>query len=254
MLLRVKYNLAAECLPSPAGRGWGWGEAERPVPAFDPNRTLCRCATLVLHGTLVACVRCNSCPMSPEESGMACSAPRPFWFSFSLWADVFEAAGYLGMTIDTLLDDYGHHHSSFQKNAVKATGSVRRPKKQCATIMRGTCRCPVRACATSVVPWRPQACPSCRHSVHAERRRRFCSPNASKVTAKFLTTPLSSIRSIIYKGLQEATYGHPVFALQNGQSWDAAVPLCPRTKSNLRTFVAPLHGEHSESFVAERVT
>ena len=36
--------------------------------------------------------------------------------------DVFEAAGYLGMTVDTLLEVYGHHHPSFQEKAAKAVG------------------------------------------------------------------------------------------------------------------------------------
>jgi integrase len=36
--------------------------------------------------------------------------------------DVFEAAGYLGMTVETLLDIYGHHHPSFQEKAARATG------------------------------------------------------------------------------------------------------------------------------------
>jgi integrase len=34
--------------------------------------------------------------------------------------DVFEASGYLGMTVETLLEVYGHHHPSFQEKAVRA--------------------------------------------------------------------------------------------------------------------------------------
>jgi integrase len=33
----------------------------------------------------------------------------------------FEAAGYLGMSVETLLEVYGHHHPSFQEKAAKAT-------------------------------------------------------------------------------------------------------------------------------------
>jgi integrase len=28
--------------------------------------------------------------------------------------DAFEAAGYLGMSVETLLEVYGHHHPAFQ--------------------------------------------------------------------------------------------------------------------------------------------
>lgn len=36
--------------------------------------------------------------------------------------DLFEAAGYLGMTPETLWEVYGHHHPTFQENAATATG------------------------------------------------------------------------------------------------------------------------------------
>src|SRR5262249_40111691 len=39
--------------------------------------------------------------------------------------DVFEAAGYLGMSVETLLEVYGHHHPSFQEKAAKAVGRKR---------------------------------------------------------------------------------------------------------------------------------
>jgi len=35
--------------------------------------------------------------------------------------DLFEAAGYLGMSPETLWDVYGHHHPDFQKGAASAT-------------------------------------------------------------------------------------------------------------------------------------
>ena len=34
--------------------------------------------------------------------------------------DLFEAAGYLGMSPETLWKEYGHHHPSFQKKAARA--------------------------------------------------------------------------------------------------------------------------------------
>jgi integrase len=36
--------------------------------------------------------------------------------------DVFEAAGYLGMSVEILLEVYGHHHPSFQEKAARAMG------------------------------------------------------------------------------------------------------------------------------------
>jgi len=39
--------------------------------------------------------------------------------------DPYEAAGYLGMSVDTLLEVYGHHHPDFQNKAAKATGKKR---------------------------------------------------------------------------------------------------------------------------------
>jgi integrase len=36
--------------------------------------------------------------------------------------DIYEAAGYLGMSVETLLEVYGHHHPAFQEKAAQATG------------------------------------------------------------------------------------------------------------------------------------
>ena len=49
--------------------------------------------------------------------------------------DPFEAAGYLGMSLETLMQVYGHHNPSFQSNAAKADGRRRAqdtPKKPAA--------------------------------------------------------------------------------------------------------------------------
>ena len=40
--------------------------------------------------------------------------------------DIYEAAGYLGMTPETLWSTYGHHHPDFQKSAATATGKRQR--------------------------------------------------------------------------------------------------------------------------------
>ena len=34
--------------------------------------------------------------------------------------DLYEAAGYLGMTPETLWEEYGHHHPDFQSKAASA--------------------------------------------------------------------------------------------------------------------------------------
>lgn len=34
--------------------------------------------------------------------------------------DIWEAAGALGMTVQTLQDTYGHHHPDWQKEAAEA--------------------------------------------------------------------------------------------------------------------------------------
>ena len=36
--------------------------------------------------------------------------------------DPYEAAGYLGMSVETLMDTYGHHHPAFQERAARAGG------------------------------------------------------------------------------------------------------------------------------------
>jgi integrase len=44
--------------------------------------------------------------------------------------DPYEAAGYLGMSVETLLEVYGHHHPSFQTRAANATGKRAAPTKR----------------------------------------------------------------------------------------------------------------------------
>jgi integrase len=39
--------------------------------------------------------------------------------------DPYEAAGYLGMSVETLMDTYGHHHPDFQEKAARASGRRR---------------------------------------------------------------------------------------------------------------------------------
>lgn len=47
--------------------------------------------------------------------------------------DPWEAAGYLGMSVETLLRVYGHHHPDYMKNAVE--GITRKPKREQSNIV-----------------------------------------------------------------------------------------------------------------------
>jgi integrase len=60
-------------------------------------------------------------------SGGAADAPHVLRHTAATWlmqggVDVFEASGYLGMSVETLLDVYGHHQPRFQERASNATG------------------------------------------------------------------------------------------------------------------------------------
>jgi integrase len=64
-------------------------------------------------------------------SGGAADGPHVLRHTAATWLmqvgiDVFEAAGYLGMTVDTLLEVYGHHHPTFQEKAAHSTSRRRR--------------------------------------------------------------------------------------------------------------------------------
>ena len=55
-------------------------------------------------------------------SGGAEDRPHVLRHTAATWlmhagVDVFEASGYLGMSVETLLEVYGHHHPSFQDKA-----------------------------------------------------------------------------------------------------------------------------------------
>jgi len=58
-------------------------------------------------------------------SGGAADGPHVLRHTAATWlmqagVEVFEAAGYLGMTVETLLEVYGHHHPNFQESAATA--------------------------------------------------------------------------------------------------------------------------------------
>jgi len=41
--------------------------------------------------------------------------------------DVYEVSGYTGVSVEVLLEVYGHHHPDFRSNAATATGNQPRP-------------------------------------------------------------------------------------------------------------------------------
>ena len=47
--------------------------------------------------------------------------------------DPWKAAGYLGMSVETLLRVYGHHHPDYMKNAVE--GITRKPKREQSNVV-----------------------------------------------------------------------------------------------------------------------
>lgn len=60
--------------------------------------------------------------------------PHVFRHTAATWlmqqgADVWSAAGFLGMTVDVLIETYGHHHPDFQSDAAEAITSKARTKR-----------------------------------------------------------------------------------------------------------------------------
>jgi len=60
--------------------------------------------------------------------------PHVFRHTAATWlmqqgADVWSAAGFLGMTVDILVETYGHHHPDFQADAAEAITSKARTKR-----------------------------------------------------------------------------------------------------------------------------
>jgi integrase len=49
--------------------------------------------------------------------------------------DPWQAAGYLGMSVKTLLDTYGHHHPDYMQDAANAIGSKARGRKSNVTVV-----------------------------------------------------------------------------------------------------------------------
>lgn len=70
---------------------------------------------------------------TPSEDGqhwIVSDGPHILRHTAATWqmlsgTDPYVAAGYLGMSVDTLLDTYGHHHPDFQSGAASATGRRR---------------------------------------------------------------------------------------------------------------------------------
>jgi integrase len=97
----------------------------------------------VIHyqGTQVRKLR-NSWPTVARLAGATKSdAPHIVRHTAATWqmqagTPLYEAAGYLGMSPETLWEVYGHHHPDFQKGA--ASASNRRPAPKVAQGSRKT--------------------------------------------------------------------------------------------------------------------
>src|SRR5262249_31443680 len=59
-----------------------------------------------------------------EDGAHICRHTAATWLMRS-GVDLYEAAGYLGMTPETLSATYGHHHPDFQERAASADGRKR---------------------------------------------------------------------------------------------------------------------------------
>ena len=56
------------------------------------------------------------------RSGIRCATPQRL---MQAGVDMWEVAGWLGMTVEQLEANYGHHHPDFQGEAVEAFGGRR---------------------------------------------------------------------------------------------------------------------------------
>lgn len=74
-------------------------------------------------------------------AGLGCDVtPHVFRHTAATWlmqagTDVWAAAGFLGMTVEVLVDTYGHHHPDFQVEAAEnITRKARRPKESAKVV------------------------------------------------------------------------------------------------------------------------
>lgn len=85
---------------------------------------LCNNAVVEWNGKPVGSVRW-SFASAVEKAGLEDVTPHTLRHTAATWlmqqgCDLWEAAGYLGMTVETLQTVYGHHHPDYQQGAVTA--------------------------------------------------------------------------------------------------------------------------------------
>src|SRR5262249_57777066 len=107
------------CRTCVAGNGWTWNWG-------SPTSSTTRARRWASSGTPGRRWRTWRAPPSVTP-------PISSWHTAATWqmqagTDLFEAAGYLGMSPETLWDVYGHHHPDFQKGAATASNRRRAPK------------------------------------------------------------------------------------------------------------------------------
>jgi integrase len=82
------------------------------------------------HGEPIKKLRRSWASVATEAGATRKDGPHIMRHTAATWLmqagiDLYEAAGYLGMSVETLTDTYGHHHPSFQQNAARACGKKR---------------------------------------------------------------------------------------------------------------------------------
>lgn len=79
------------------------------------------------HGKRVKAVRRSWAAVAKGAGATRKDSPHIMRHTAATWlmqsgVDPYEAAGYLGMSVETLMDTYGHHHPDFQEKAARASG------------------------------------------------------------------------------------------------------------------------------------
>lgn len=100
-------------------------------------KDLARGVTSVIHyqGSAVRKLRRSWASVAELAQGSRKDGPHIIRHTAATWqmqagTNLYEAAGYLGMSPDTLWQTYGHHHPDFQAQAAQASGKKRSKQHQ----------------------------------------------------------------------------------------------------------------------------
>jgi hypothetical protein len=78
--------------------------------------------------------------------------------------DLWEAAGWLGMTVEQLEQNYGHHHPDFQEDAAEAFGDIPSVDNCCSEHSDTSGQSGARAQLNAIVSTRLTGAPSTSHA------------------------------------------------------------------------------------------